>query len=150
MECAEETSVCLQVLSLFVHVQLSQTWFGWQWEQLTIGWEFLSLCTDFIHTLLSDSQYIHNCYPRSGSGLGAFRFLVSYSKNWNKGWCLPVTVWLRSQACEEMIHQSLASTFSPMFSVPPWMSCIFPVIYWSILSCIFFSPPFLDLRFEHT
>lgn len=59
MECAEETSVCLRVLSLFVHVQLSQTWFGWQWEQLTIGWEFLSLCTDFIHTLLSDSQYIH-------------------------------------------------------------------------------------------
>lgn len=105
----------------------------------------------WLHTHTVIWQPIHSyCYPRSGSGLGAFRFLVSYSKNWNKGWCLPVTVWLRSQACEEMIHQSLASTFSPMFSVPPWMSCIFPVIYWSILSCIFFTPPFLDLRFEHT
>lgn len=141
MEGAEDTSVCLRVLSLFVHVQLSQTWFGWQWEQLPIGWEFLSLYWLHTHTVIW--QPIHSyCYPRSGSGLGAFRFLVSYSKNWNKGWCLPVTIWLRSQACEEMIHQSLASTFSPMFSVPPWMSCIFPVIYWSILSCIFFLSSF--------
>lgn len=124
------------------HVHLSQTWSGWQWELLTMGWEFFPLCTDFTHTVIW--QLIHSCcYPQSGSGLGAFRFLVSSSKNWIKGWCLPVTVWLRSQACEEMIHQSLASTFSPVSSVPCPQSCPECHVFfqWSVgvLYFVFFS-----------